>query len=146
MKPFLYSYLFQFFSIINNKVVCIFVYILYLLYSSVPHLKKFYWSIVDYNIVLTSSLQQSDSVIHTHTPRYVYILFHYGLSQDIEYSSLCYTVLPCGLSIFYITVSICWFQTPSPTLLSLPPLWQPQVCTLCLWVCFYFIDKWKWKC
>ena len=24
-----------------------------------------------------------------------YILFHYGLSQDIEYSSLCYTVGPC---------------------------------------------------
>ena len=33
--------------------------------------------------------------IHTHTHIYVwvyiYILFHYGLSQDIEYSSLCYT-------------------------------------------------------
>ena len=32
-------------------------------------------------------------VIHLYT--YVYILFHYGLSQDIEYSSLCYTVGPC---------------------------------------------------
>ena len=36
---------------------------------------------------------------------YIYIsilfqtLFHYRLSQDIEYSSLCYTVGPCGLSI-----------------------------------------------
>ena len=27
------------------------------------------------------------------------ILFHYGLSQDIEYSSLCYTIGPCCLSI-----------------------------------------------
>ena len=35
-----------------------------------------------YNVVLVSGVQQSDSV--------VYILFHYRLSQDIEYSSLCY--------------------------------------------------------
>ena len=30
------------------------------------------------------------------------ILFHDGLSQDIDYSSLCYTVGPCCLSILYI--------------------------------------------
>ena len=37
---------------------------------------------------------------------YIYILFHmlfhYGLSQDIEYRSLCYTVGPCCLSILCI--------------------------------------------
>ena len=33
-----------------------------------------------------------------------HILFHYGLSQDIEYNSLCYTVEPCFLSIL---VNIC---------------------------------------
>ena len=37
---------------------------------------------------------------------YIYILFlvlfHYRLLQDIEYSSLCYTVGPCCLSILYI--------------------------------------------
>ena len=32
--------------------------------------------------------------------------FHYRLSQDIEYSSLCYTVGPCCLSILYIVVYI----------------------------------------
>ena len=36
---------------------------------------------------------------------YIYILFHilflYGLSQDTECSSLCYTVGPCRLSILY---------------------------------------------
>ena len=31
-----------------------------------------------YNIVFISAVQQSDSVLH------IYILFHYGLSQDIE--------------------------------------------------------------
>ena len=31
-----------------------------------------------------------------------FILFHYSLLQDIEYSSLCYTVGPCcGASYFY---------------------------------------------
>ena len=35
-----------------------------------------------YNVVLISHVQQSDSYI-------VHILFHYGVSQDIEYSSLC---------------------------------------------------------
>ena len=36
-----------------------------------------------------------------------HILFHYGISQEIEYSSLCYTVGPCCLSILYILVCIC---------------------------------------
>ena len=34
-----------------------------------------------------------------------YILFHYGLLQDTENSSLCYTAGPCCSSIVYITVS-----------------------------------------
>ena len=35
-----------------------------------------------------------------------HILSHYGLSQDMEYSSLRYTVGPCFLSIIYILVCI----------------------------------------
>ena len=37
-----------------------------------------------------------------------HILFHYGLSvsQDIEYSSLCY-VRPCCFSILYVITCIC---------------------------------------
>ena len=35
---------------------------------------------LNYNVVLITAVQQSDSVVHTH----IYILFHYGLSQDIE--------------------------------------------------------------
>ena len=56
----------------------------------------------------------------THLFTYIYILFlilfHYGLSQDIENSSLHYTVGPCCLSILYIVVCICWSQTPNPSL------------------------------
>ena len=36
----------------------------------------------------------------------IFFLFQYGLSQDIEYSSLCCTVGPC-LSIPYVIVHIC---------------------------------------
>ena len=32
------------------------------------------------------------------------ILFHHRLLQDIEYSSLCYTVGPCSLPTLYIVV------------------------------------------
>ena len=43
-----------------------------------------------------------------------HILFHYGLSQDIEHSFLCnYTVGPCCLSILYMLVCICYSQTPN---------------------------------
>ena len=38
---------------------------------------------------------------------FFHILFPYGLSWDIEYSSLCYAVEPCFLSILYIMVCIC---------------------------------------
>ena len=58
-----------------------------------------------YNVVLISAVQQSDSVIYIYI--YIYILFHCGLLQDIEYSSLCYTVGPCCLSALYIIVCIC---------------------------------------
>ena len=36
-----------------------------------------------------------------------HIHFHDGLSQDIEYSSLCYIVGPCCLSILYLVACIC---------------------------------------
>ena len=50
-----------------------------------------------YNIVFISVVQQSGSVIHIWA-LFFYILFHYGLLQDIEYSSLCNTEGPCCLS------------------------------------------------
>ena len=38
-----------------------------------------------------------NSIIHKYC--FYFILFQYGLLQDIEYSSLCYTIGPCCLSI-----------------------------------------------
>ena len=37
------------------------------------------------------------------------------------------------------TVIVCIYH-PSPSLSLLPPPWRPQVCFLCLWVCFCFVD------
>ena len=54
------------------------------------------------------------------------ILFPYRLLQNIEYSSLWYTVGPCCLSILHIITN--------PILLSPSPL-ITKVCFLCLWVC-----------
>ena len=68
------------------------------------------------------------------------ILFHHHLSQDIEYGSLCYTVGPCLLSLCII-VCICRSHTPNSPLPRPPPPRQPQVSSLCLWVCFCFTDK-----
>ena len=58
----------------------------------------------------------SDSVIKLNIYIYIYsfinIVFHYGLSQDTEYSSLSYMVGPCCLSIPCIVAYICSPQTP----------------------------------
>ena len=48
--------------------------------------------------MLVSAVQQSDSVLH------MYMFFSIMAIRDIEYSSLCYTVGPCCLSILYIIV------------------------------------------
>lgn len=55
-----------------------------------------------YSDVLITAIQQSNSVyIHS----FLCILFHYGLSQNIE-QVLCCTVGPC-LSVLYTVVYIC---------------------------------------
>ena len=58
--------------------------------------------------MLISSVQQIDSVIYKHK-LFFCILFHYGLSKDIEYSSLCYTVGPC-LSVMGLFLKACFFK------------------------------------
>ena len=62
-----------------------------------------YWSIVDLQCV-NFCCTANDSLIHIYI--LFHILFHYGLSQDIEYTSLCNTVESC-LSIKYIMVCFC---------------------------------------
>ena len=56
------------------------------------------------DVVLVSGVQQSDSVIHIHVSILSQILFPVRLLQNIEQSSLCYTVGPCWLSILNIAL------------------------------------------
>ena len=62
----------------------------------------FYWSILIYSVSCID-LQQRDSGIHAYRPIFFKILFLYRLLQNTEYSSLCYTVGPCWLSVLYTT-------------------------------------------
>ena len=67
------------------------------------------------------------------------ILFHCGLSQDTEYSSLCYTVGLCCLSIYnslYPLIPNCQFFPPP----RLSPLATTSL-LWCLWVFFCFVDR-----
>ena len=69
----------------------------------------FNWSLVDLQCVNFCCTTKWFSYIHIYI--LFYILFHSGLFQDIECSSLCYTVGPC-LSILYVIVCIYQPQTP----------------------------------
>ena len=59
---------------------------------------------LNYNVVFITATQENDSVIHTYI--FFHTLFHYGLSQDIEYSSLCCTLGPYCLSILWLNMLI----------------------------------------
>ena len=50
--------------------------------------------------VLISAVQQRE-FCYAYLYILFHILFHYGLSEDTDYSSLCSTVGPCCLSILY---------------------------------------------
>ena len=64
--------------------------------------------------MLVSGVQQSDSVIHIYVSIFQ-ILFPFRLLQNIEQSTLCYTVGPCWLSILNIVVCILYFQVLKKT-------------------------------
>ena len=77
----------------------------------------FYWSIVDLqcctNLCCTAKWLSNIDILF-------YILFHYGLSWDIEYNSLCYSVGLCWLSILNVIV-----VTTNPKLPVYPSLPHP---------------------
>ena len=66
---------------------------------------NFYFLIVVQLIYSVSGIQQSELAlsIYKHISIYIfYILFHYSLWEDIQCSSLCYTLGPCCLSILHM--------------------------------------------
>ena len=68
--------------------------------------------------MLIFAIKQNDSVVHIYAFFKKYFL-HYGVSQEIWYSSLCYTVGSDCLSILNTIVCIYKPQIPSPSLSSL---------------------------
>lgn len=87
---------------------------------------------LNYSVVLITAIHQG-YMTQLYIDMYIYILilFHCGLSQVIEYSSLCYSVGSYCLSILYILVCICKSLTPAPALSHLRSPWQPPVYFLC---------------
>ena len=74
-----------------------------------------------YNVVLMSAVQQSDPVIHIYVCMLFCILFHYGLSGDIEYGSVCCRVGPC---LFIVYKILCYLLIEN-SLSSPPPFTSP---------------------
>ena len=86
---------------------------------------NFYQSIIDYNVVLVSAVQQSESVIHTHISTLFQILFPYRSLESTDQSSLCSTVgSPYQLSILYIVMCMCQSGTGIYC-----PYWLVIICT-----------------
>ena len=63
-----------------------------------------------YSVVLVAGVQQNDSMFFMYL--FFLIVFPFRLFHNIEQSSLCYTVDPCWLSFFSITVCTCQSQAP----------------------------------
>ena len=57
-----------------------------------------------YRVVSISAVQHIDQNIYMHD--FSHIILHHGLSQEIGYSSLCYTAGPHFLSILNVIVCI----------------------------------------
>ena len=121
---------------ITHNYICIYIYIYIYIsppswVSLPPPLLTFYFIleynifqyIVTNNIVLISDVQQSDSVIHIHASVLFQILFPIRLLQNIEQSSLCYTIGP-WLSILNIAVQFQWIKMCSTPLHHVPSMGQ----------------------
>ena len=97
------------------------------MFTRIPWVKlNFHYFFIEvqltYNVVLVSGVEQSNSVyvcvcvcVCIHTYILFYIIFHYGLLQETEYSSLCYIVRTCCSSILHIQ-----FVSANPKLLFYP--------------------------
>ena len=66
------------------------------------------------NVVIVSSVQQSNSVIQLPVSIFLQIVFPFKLSQNIEQHFLCYTIGPCWLSI--LDIAVCTSQSSTPNL------------------------------
>ena len=95
------------------------------------------WCTVLCQFLLYSRVTQS----YTHIYSISHIIFHHVLFQETEYTSLCCIVGPHLL--IHSKCDSLHLLTPNSPFIPLPPslLWQTQVGSLSLWVCFCFVDR-----
>ena len=92
----------------------------------------FNWSIVDVQCCVSFRCTAKwFSYIYIHIFLFQ-ILFHYRLLQDIEYSSLCYTVEPRCLSILYMCF-IFYHMNPQSFMIFGKTVLYPVLCTVPFW-------------
>ena len=76
---------------------------------------------------------------HTYIYFLFHIIFHHVPSPVTRYISLSY------ISGSHLIAYPCQMQWITPDSQSIPfppsPPWQPQVCSLCPWVCFFSVDR-----
>ena len=91
-----------------------------------------------YNILSISTVHQNDPVIHIYTFFYSYYLPSCSITSDWIYFPMLYN----RISLLIHSKCYCLpLLTPKFQSIPLPPLpWQPQVCSLCLWICFFSVD------
>ena len=99
----------------SDSVLYIYVYICVCIYKYSFSYSFFFFLAVRHGTWDLSSLTRDRTHVpcigrrilnHWTTREFLHILFHYGLSWDIEYSSLCYTVGPCYLPILYTSLHL----------------------------------------
>ena len=90
-----------------------------------------------YNVSI-SDVQQRHSILHIDT--LIHILFRCGSSWDSECGSLC---CPPGPRSFSTLERVCTCRSQLAVLpfLTPPLIGNPQVCSLCLCVCFWFLGE-----
>ena len=88
-----------------------------------------------YNIVIVSTVQQSELAIRIHIPPLFWISFPFRSPQSIEQSSLCYTVASHQLCILYIVSKVYICQSQSPN--SSHPPFPLGIHTFVLYACVF---------
>ena len=109
---------------------------LFLKVIRIIYLFVYYWHIIDSQCCICITVQQIDQYMHS----FLYS-FPLWFVPGYRMESPLYIGGPSYLPILYIIVA-----STNPELLihPSPPLsapWQPQVCSLCLWVCFFLFHK-----
>ena len=110
-------------------------------YNCILFKLNFDQNIVLYNVVLVSTVQQSESVIRIHISPLFWISFPFRSPQSTEQSFLCYTMF--SLAIYFIhSMNGVHVSIPVPN--SSHPaftLGYPHICSLCLCLYFCFANK-----